>query len=103
MNFCRTISALVLVCLLPYGAAAQEEPPTPPVSAAGACTIVGPVLGPSDFGVAALGVAVVVSVLAVGTVRPAHAGQNPYEGVLSSATCSPGVAFTAISMGWDLT
>ena len=50
----------------------------------------------------ALGVAVVVSVLALGSVRPAQAGQNPYEGVLSSATCSPGVAFTAISMGWDL-
>ena len=53
MSLCRAASALVLVCLLPYGVAAQEEPPTPPVSAAGACTIVGPVLGPSDFGVAA--------------------------------------------------
>ena len=40
--------------------------------------------------------------LALGSVQPAHAGQNPYEGVLASATCSPGVAFTAISMGWDL-
>ena len=50
----------------------------------------------------ALAVAVVVSVLTLGSVRPAQAGQNPYEGVLSSATCSPGVAFTAISMGWDL-
>lgn len=47
----------------------------------------------------ALGIAVVVSVLAPG---PVQAGQNPYEGVLSSTTCSPGVAFTAISMGWDL-
>ena len=50
----------------------------------------------------ALGAAVVVGVLALGSVRPVQAGQNPYEGVLSSATCSPGVAFTAISMGWDL-
>ena len=50
----------------------------------------------------ALGIAAVVSVLALGSARPAQAGQNPYEGVLSSATCSPGVAFTAISMGWDL-
>ncbi len=53
MIFCRTASALVLVCLLPYEAAAQEPAPSPPASAAGACTIVGPVLGPSDFGVAA--------------------------------------------------
>lgn len=51
----------------------------------------------------ALGVGVVTSMLVVGSVEPAHARQNPYEGVLSSATCSPGVAFTAISMGWDLT
>jgi len=51
----------------------------------------------------ALGVGVVTSMLVLGPVAPAHAGQNPYEGVLSSATCSPGVAFTAISMGWDLT
>lgn len=50
----------------------------------------------------ALGATVVVSVLALGPVQPAHAGQNPYEGVLSSAACSPGVAFTAISTGWDL-
>ena len=53
MIFCRTASALVLVCLLPYEATAQEPAPSPPASAAGACTIVGPVLGPSDFGVAA--------------------------------------------------
>ena len=53
MNLCRAISALMLVCLLPHGVAAQEEPPTPPSSAAGACTIVGPVLGPTDFGVEA--------------------------------------------------
>ena len=50
----------------------------------------------------ALGVAVVVGVLALASARPVQAGQNPYEGVLSSTTCSPGVAFTAISMGWDL-
>ena len=50
----------------------------------------------------ALGIAALVVMLALGSAQPAHAGQNPYEGVLASTTCSPGVAFTAISMGWDL-
>ena len=49
-----------------------------------------------------LGAAVLATVLTTGSTPPAHAGQNPYAGVLASATCSPGVAFTAISMGWDL-
>jgi hypothetical protein len=49
-----------------------------------------------------LGIAVLLAVLTLGAAPPAQAGQNPYEGVLDSATCSPGVAFTAISMGWDL-
>ena len=53
MSFCRTASALVLACLLPHASTAQEPEPSPPASAAGACTIVGPVLGPSDFGVPA--------------------------------------------------
>ncbi|OFW14646.1 MAG: hypothetical protein A3F70_09240 [Acidobacteria bacterium RIFCSPLOWO2_12_FULL_67_14] len=46
---------LGLACwLLPSAAAAQEPPrPEPPTGAAGACTIVGPLLGPTDFGVAA--------------------------------------------------
>lgn len=48
-----------------------------------------------------LGVALLVAVLATASPQPAHAGQNPYEGVLASTTCSPGVTFTAISMGWD--
>ncbi|MDA1185540.1 MAG: hypothetical protein O2930_12960 [Acidobacteria bacterium] len=50
----------------------------------------------------ALGVALLATMLVPGGTPPVHAGQNPYEGVLASATCSPGVAFTAISMGWDL-
>jgi len=49
-----------------------------------------------------LGMAVVATMLALGSALPAQAGQNPYEGVLESATCSPSVTFTAISMGWDL-
>ena len=53
MNICRAASALVLACFLSYGVMAQEPEPTPPASAAGACTIVGVMLGPSDFGVAA--------------------------------------------------
>ena len=41
-------------CLAPCAAAAQEMPsPSPPSGVAGACTIVGPLLGPADFGVAA--------------------------------------------------
>jgi hypothetical protein len=49
-----------------------------------------------------LGVALLATVLALGSVQPVQAGQNPYAGVLASSTCSPGVAFTAISMDWDL-
>ncbi len=49
-----------------------------------------------------LGIAVLVAMLALGSALPAQAGQNPYEGVLASASCSPGVTFTAVSMGWDL-
>ena len=54
MNVCRTARALALLCLLPRAAMAQTPPmPSPPPTAAGACTIVGPLLGPTDFGVAA--------------------------------------------------
>ena len=53
MNFYRTIFAVALACVLLDEAAAQLPAPSPPATAAGACTIVGPVLGPSDFGVAA--------------------------------------------------
>ncbi|MBI4885966.1 MAG: hypothetical protein HY824_02635 [Acidobacteria bacterium] len=44
------VFVLAALCLLPCAAGAQAPPPE---GAAGACTIVGPVLGPSDFGVAA--------------------------------------------------
>ena len=48
-NSGRLACALAL-CLLPRAAAAQM---TPPDTGTGACTIVGPLLGPSDFGVPA--------------------------------------------------
>ena len=54
MTFSRTASALVLICLLPHASNAQVPPtPGPPTTATGACTIAGPLLGPTDFGVAA--------------------------------------------------
>ena len=63
MSLYRTIFALALIGLLPHEATAQGDPmdpmpdpppgQTPPSTAAGACTIVGQLLGPTDFGVAA--------------------------------------------------
>jgi len=50
-SFWRAALPIALVALLPRAAAAQMESPSQP--AAGACTIVGPLLGPSDFGVPA--------------------------------------------------
>ena len=96
MNLCRAISALMLVCLLPHGVAAQEEPPTPPSSAAGACTIVGPVLGPTDFGVAAgLPLADASAVLLEdGRVRMYMFAQD--RGIVSAVSLTAeGVAFVA--------
>lgn len=49
MSLYRTVFAVALIGLVPYEATAQ----TPPSTAAGACTIVGQLLAPSDFGVAA--------------------------------------------------
>ena len=46
----RRVVVLAALCLLPRAAGAQTGPPE---MGAGACTIVGPLLGPSDFGVAA--------------------------------------------------
>ena len=50
----RLFPVLAALCLLPLPAAAQMPgPPTgAPAGAAGACTIVGPLLSPTDFGVA---------------------------------------------------
>lgn len=43
-----------MLCLLPHASTAQEPPmPSPPATGSGACTIVGPLLGPTDFGVPA--------------------------------------------------
>ena len=53
MSLYRTVFAVALIGLLPSVAEAQMSDPTPPSTAAGACTIVGPLLGPTDFGVAA--------------------------------------------------
>ena len=55
------MSLVALLCLLPHMSMAQQpapgpptEPPTtPPATGTGICTIHGPVLGPTDFGVAA--------------------------------------------------
>ncbi len=57
MSFFRSASALALVCLLPHASTAQQPPtpgtPAPPATGTGVCTIVGPLLAPTDFGVAA--------------------------------------------------
>lgn len=57
-SVCRALSAVALIVLLPHTAAAQAPPmpgpPSgPPSGPAGACTIVGPLLGPTDFAVPA--------------------------------------------------
>ncbi len=52
MSIYRTLSAIALIGLVPMSANAQL-PTTPPTTVAGACTTVGQLLGPSDFGVAA--------------------------------------------------
>ena len=49
MSLYRTVFAVALLGVVPFEATAQ----TPPSTAAGACTIVGQLLAPSDFGVAA--------------------------------------------------
>jgi hypothetical protein len=50
----RILSALVLAALgVSTSGISAQAPPGPPQGAAGACTIVGQVLGPADFGVAA--------------------------------------------------
>ncbi|OFW04378.1 MAG: hypothetical protein A3I61_11150 [Acidobacteria bacterium RIFCSPLOWO2_02_FULL_68_18] len=46
----RTLVVLAALVLLPRPAGAQMEPPN---MGAGACTVVGPLLGPSDFGIPA--------------------------------------------------
>ena len=51
MSFRQTVFALVLIGLLPR--VTQAQMPPPPTAAAGVCTIVGPLLSPADFGVAA--------------------------------------------------
>lgn len=66
MALLRTVSLLALLCLFPQMSIAQEPPvppvptgppttppTTPPATGTGICTIQGPVLGPTDFGVAA--------------------------------------------------
>lgn len=65
MTLLRTVALAALLCLFPQMSMAQDPPtgppttpPTtpPPPTATGACTIHGPVLGPSDYGVVAGGV-----------------------------------------------
>lgn len=106
----QTVVCAVAACsLLAYGVAAQQPPtptdppplgtpsaPTAPASPLGACTVVGPVLGPSDFGVAAgLPVADVSAVrLADGRVRLYMFAQG--LGVVSAISLGPdGTTFVA--------
>ena len=86
----HTKSTIALLSLLvPAFAAAQMPAPTPPSSAAGACTIVGPLLGPTDFGVAAgLPLADTSAVLLPdGRVRMYMFAQD--RGIVSAISVSP--------------
>ncbi len=87
------VLALAALCLLPRAAAAQMPPPA---GAAGACTIVGPLLGPSDFGVAA-GQPVAdatAALLADGRVRLYMHAQN--RGIVSAiSVTTDGASFAA--------
>ncbi len=85
------VAAQALVCLLPTLTLAQTPPPT---SAAGGCTIVGPVLGPSDFGVPAGQPVADVSALrlADGRIRLYVFAQS--RGIVSAVSLTPeGTAF----------
>ena len=103
MIISRTASALALLCLLPHPAKAQEPPmpvpipmPSPPATATGACTIVGPLLSPTDFGVAAGQVLADSSAvrLADGRVRLYIFAQG--RGVVSAVSLTPeGASFVA--------
>lgn len=53
MNIYRIVFAIALIGTVPHEATAQLPDQTPPSTAAGACTVVGQLLGPTDFGVAA--------------------------------------------------
>ena len=95
MRFWTVFCAQVLCCLLPHATAAQV-PPAPPASPTGACTIIGPVLGPSDFGVpAGQPVADVTSVrLADGRVRLYMFAQG--RGIVSAVSLTgEGATFAA--------
>jgi hypothetical protein len=88
----RTTLAVAALCLLPQAARAQGPAPEGP---AGACTIVGPLLGPSDFGVAA-GLPVAdasAALLADGRVRLYMFAQG--RGIVSAVSVTPeGASFT---------
>lgn len=89
----QIVPVLAALCLLPGAAAAQMEPPA---GAAGACTIAGPLLGPSDFGVAA-GQPVAdatAALLADGRVRLYMHAQG--RGIVSAvSTSTDGASFVA--------
>jgi len=82
------VIALVLLASAPANAR-QEPPQSPSSGATGACTIVGPLLGPSDFGIAAgLPLADASSVLLPdGRLRMYIFGQG--RGVVSAVSVSP--------------
>lgn len=95
MRFWTVFCAQVLCCLLPHVTAAQV-PPGAPASPTGACTIIGPVLGPTDFGVpAGQPVADVTSVrLADGRVRLYMFAQG--RGIVSAVSLTAeGATFVA--------
>ena len=96
MSICRTLSAIALIGFLPHEATAQLPDLTPPSTAAGVCTIVGPVLSPSDFGIAAgLPVADTSAVLLPdGRVRQYTFAQD--RGIVSSVSVTTaGLSFVA--------
>ena len=91
----RATVLLALLLLLPRVSTAQHAP-TPPAAAAGACTIVGPLLGPTDFGVRAGEVLADVSAVRLedGRVRLYVFAQG--RGVVSAVSLTPeGASFVS--------
>lgn len=101
MPFFRTACLVAMLGLIPGMSQAQEPPvpmppvPGPPATGTGICTIHGPVLGPSDFGVPAGGVLADTSGirLADGRVRLYTFAQG--RGIVSAISLTTeGISFT---------
>lgn len=97
MSLLGVLGLAAVLGVLPAVAAAQTpEPPGPQTGAAGACTIIGPLLGPHDFGIAAGQVLADTSatLLPDGRVRMYIFGQG--RGVVSAVSLTPeGASFGA--------